>query len=63
MEWKSCERKDGYDTCDENNDKSKSLTFTSCRDGEEFTCDSGHCVNDLGYIFSIVYNLLVLYYI
>ena len=46
------EVEDKDDSCDEKTNKRVLLTFTSCEDGE-FTCDSGHCVDDLGYILTI----------
>ena len=48
MKWTNCERKSENDTCDEKKDNPRLLTFTSCGGEEEFTCDSGHCVDDVG---------------
>ena len=48
MLWLSCKKTAGQNICDEKDEEQRVLTFTSCVGGE-FTCDSGHCVDDIGY--------------
>ena len=48
--WLNCRTSEDQDSCDEKDVKNRVLTFTSCVEAQ-FTCDSGHCVDDIGYIF------------
>ena len=48
IQWFSCMKDDGHRSCDEDAKKPLLLTFTSCVD-QQFTCDSGHCVDNIGY--------------
>ena len=46
--WYECTKNKGQTSCDGNEESQNLLAFSSCIKGE-FTCDSGHCVDDIGY--------------
>ena len=51
--WHECRKNEGKISCDGEEERENFLAFSSCENGE-FTCDSGHCVDDIGY--SLRYN-------
>ena len=52
IKWFQCKvQKDEQNICIKA-ERELLLTFTTCFD-KEFTCDSGHCVDDLGYLNSL----------
>ena len=46
--WNECRKDNGQISCAGKEERQNLLTFSSCINGE-FTCDSGHCIDDIGY--------------